>query len=405
MPVPFQNEPRPAFQIRPAPHALNHPGARRATPPHLRRGVATPPLIQEGWRRRRRGGYPPSLSAVVARRGCRRRSRFDAPIHFCYKLIMQPVKDLRVVPAATRLENVRYAIRDMAVLAEQLTREGKTILPLNIGDPLKFDFQTPPHMIEAVHQAMRDGKNGYAPSPGVPEALNAVQAEAERNGIRNIQNIFMTAGASEAVDICLTALVNPGENILTPCPEYPLYSAVLAKLGIPLNPYQLDEGADWEPDIEDMESRINAGTRAILVINPNNPTGAVYSRKTLERIVELARRNHLVLLADEIYDKLILDGGPHTALASLAPDVLVVTFNGLSKSYLAPGWRVGWGIVSGNAEAVKPYVEGIHQLLRARLCSNHPQQYAVRPALEGSQDHLPLAQSGPARSVLRLPQN
>ena len=318
---------------------------------------------------------------------------------------MQPVKDLRVVPAATRLENVRYAIRDMAVLAEQLTREGKTILPLNIGDPLKFDFQTPPHMIEAVHQAMRDGKNGYAPSPGVPEALNAVQAEAERNGIRNIQNIFMTAGASEAVDICLTALVNPGENILTPCPEYPLYSAVLAKLGIPLNPYQLDEGADWEPDIEDMESRINAGTRAILVINPNNPTGAVYSRKTLERIVELARRNHLVLLADEIYDKLILDGGPHTALASLAPDVLVVTFNGLSKSYLAPGWRVGWGIVSGNAEAVKPYVEGIHQLLRARLCSNHPQQYAVRPALEGSQDHLPLAQSGPARSVLRLPQN
>src|ERR1035437_9234607 len=154
---------------------------------------------------------------------------------------------IHVVRAAARVEHVRYAIRDMAVLAEQLTREGKTILPLNIGDPLKFDFQTPPHMIEAVHQAMRDGKNGYAPSPGVPEALNAVQAEAERNGIRNIQNIFMTAGASEAVDICLTALVNPGENILTPCPEYPLYSAVLAKLGIPLNPYQLDESADWEP--------------------------------------------------------------------------------------------------------------------------------------------------------------
>ena len=168
---------------------------------------------------------------------------------------------------------------------------------------------------------------------------------------------------------------------------------MLAKLGIPLNPYQLDESADWEPDIEDIESRINAGTRAILVINPNNPTGAVYSRKTLERIVELARRNHLVIFADEIYDKLILDGGPHTAMASLAPDVLVVTFNGLSKSYLAPGWRVGWGIVSGNAEAVKPYVEGIHQLLRARLCSNHPQQYAVRAALEGSQDHLPEVQS------------
>ena len=306
---------------------------------------------------------------------------------------MQPVDDLRVVCAATRLENVRYAIRDMAVLAEQLVREGKTILPLNIGDPLKFDFQTPPHLIEAVHQAMRDGKNGYAPSPGIPEAVEAVLAEAERNGIRNVQNIFLTAGASEAVDICLTALVNPGENILTPSPEYPLYSAVLAKLGIPPNPYQLDESADWEPDIEDMARRINAATRAILVINPNNPTGAVYSRKTLERIIELARRNHLVIFADEIYDKLILDGGAHTALASLAPDVLVVTFNGLSKSYLAPGWRVGWGIVSGNAEVVKPYVEGIHQLLRARLCSNHPQQYAVRPALEGPQDHLPVAVS------------
>jgi len=163
---------------------------------------------------------------------------------------------------------------------------------------------------------------------------------------------------------------------------------VLAKLGIPLNSYQLDEEADWEPDVDDIESRINAGTRAILVINPNNPTGAVYSRKSLERIAELARRNHLVLISDEIYDKLILDGGAPTALASLAPDVPVVTLNGLSKSYLVPGWRVGWGIVSGDAEVVKPYVEGIHQLLRARLCSNYPQQYAVRAALEGPQDHL-----------------
>jgi alanine-synthesizing transaminase len=306
---------------------------------------------------------------------------------------MQPVNDLRVVQAATRLAHVRYAIRDMAVLAEQLAHEGKTILPLNIGDPLKFDFQTPPHLIEAVNQAMRDGKNGYGPSQGIPEAIEAIRAEAECNGIRNIQSVFLTAGVSEAVDVCLTALVNPGENILTPCPEYPLYSAVLAKLGIPLNPYQLDEAADWEPSVEDLESRINAGTRAILVINPNNPTGALYSRKTLERIVEVARRNHLVIFADEIYDKLILDGGRHTPLASLAPDVPVVTLNGLSKSYLVPGWRVGWGIVSGEAEAVKPYVEGIHQLLRARLCSNYPQQYAVRPALEGPQDHLPKVQS------------
>lgn len=301
---------------------------------------------------------------------------------------MHPVNHSSVVNAATRLKQVRYAIRDVAVLAEQLTREGKTVLPLHIGDPLNFDFHTPPHLIEAVHKAMCDGRNGYAPSLGVPEAVEAVRTEAERKGIRNVQSVFLTAGVSEAIDLCLTALVNPGENILTPCPEYPLYSAVLAKLGAQPNHYQLDEGNLWEPDLDDLERRISSGTRAILVSNPNNPTGAVYSRQTLERIAELARQKHLVIFADEIYDKLILEGAPHTSLAALAPDVPVVTLNGLSKSYLVPGWRVGWGVVSGEAAVVKPYLEGIHQLLRARLCSNHPQQYAVRPALEGPQDHL-----------------
>jgi alanine-synthesizing transaminase len=300
----------------------------------------------------------------------------------------QPVSNLHVVPAATRLERVRYAIRDLAVLAEQMAREGKTVLPLNIGDPLNFDFRTPPHLIEAVNKAMRDGRDGYAPSLGVPEAIEAIRAEAERKGIRNIQSVFLTAGVSEAVDVCLTALVNPGENVLTPCPEYPLYSAVLAKLGAQPNSYLLDEEAGWEPDLEDIERKIFAGTRAILVIDPNNPTGAVCSRKALERIAELARQNNLVIFADHIYDKLILDGEPHTPFAALAPDVPVVTFNGLSKAYLVPGWRVGWAVVSGDAAAVKLYLEGVHQLLRARLCSNHPQQYAVRPALEGPQDHL-----------------
>jgi len=298
------------------------------------------------------------------------------------------MENLHVVHAATRLEHVRYAIRDMAVLAEQLAREGKTILPLNIGDPLNFDFHTPPHLIAAVEKAMRDGKNGYAPSLGIPEAIEAIRAEAERKGIRSIQSVFLTAGVSEALDVCLAALVDAGENVLTPSPEYPLYSAVLAKLGAQPNSYRLDEQNAWEPDLEDISGKTNSGTRAIVVSNPNNPTGAVYSIKTLERIAELARQNRLVIFADEIYDKLILDGEPHTSLATLAPDVPVVTFNGLSKTYLAPGWRVGWGVVSGAAGAVKPYLEGIHQLLRARLCSNHPQQYAVRPALEGPQDHL-----------------
>jgi len=298
------------------------------------------------------------------------------------------LKNLHQILAAARLERVRYAIRDMAVLAEELARQGHDILPLNIGDPLKFDFQTPPHVLDAVIKAMRDGKNGYAPSLGIDEAVEAVRAEAERKGIRNIQSVFITQGVSEAVDVCLSALVNPGENVLTPQPEYPLYSAILAKLGAQPNAYALDENSDWEPNLEHLESRIFTGTRGMVVINPNNPTGAVYSRKKLEAIAELARQNNLVLFADEIYDKLMLDGEAHYSLAALAPDVPVVTFNGLSKAYLVPGWRVGWAIVSGEADAVKPYLEGIHQLLRARLSANHPEQHAIRPALEGSQEHL-----------------
>lgn len=298
---------------------------------------------------------------------------------------------VREILAASRLEHVRYAIRELAVVAEQLASEGKRILPLNIGDPLKFDFETPPHIIDAVAKAMRDGKNGYAPSGGVPDALDAVRAEAERKGISNVQNVFITQGVSEAVDVCLTALLNPGENILTPCPEYPLYSAVLAKLGIQPNAYILDESAAWEPDLENLEQRIFTGTRALVVINPNNPTGAVYSRQTLEAIAELARQHQLVIFADEIYDKLILDSDPHISIAALAPDVPVVTFGGLSKGYLAPGWRIGWAVVSGDAAAVKPYVEGIHKLLRARLSANCPEQYAVRAALEGPQDHVAAA--------------
>lgn len=302
--------------------------------------------------------------------------------------VRQEVNQVREILAAARLEQVRYAIRDIAVVAEQLAREGKKILPLNIGDPLRFDFRTPPHLIEAVVKALRDGNDGYAPSPGIDEALESVRAEAERKGIGNIQSVFITQGVSEAVDVCLTALVNPGENVLTPSPEYPLYSAVLAKLGAEPNSYVLDEGNAWEPDLDDLSRKISAGTRAMVVINPNNPTGAVYSRKTLQAIVDLARRHNLAIFADEIYDKLVLDGQPHISVASLALDVPVVTFNGLSKAYLVPGWRVGWAVVSGDRNAVRPYVEGIHKLLRARLSANHPEQYAVRPALEGPQNHL-----------------
>ena len=298
------------------------------------------------------------------------------------------IEQTRAIAASDRTEHIRYAIRDITVLADQLAREGKEILALNIGDPMAYDFQVPEHLIEAVAKAMRDGKNGYAPSLGVEEALESIRAMAERKGIRNIQSVFITAGVSEAVDICLTALVNAGENVLTPCPDYPLYSAVLAKLGAQPNAYALDEDAAWEPDLEHLSTRIFAGTRAIVVINPNDPTGAVYSRPTLEGIAELARQYGLVILADEIYDELLLDGESHTPLAALAPDLPVITFGGLSKGYLVPGWRLGWAIVSGNAAPLQPYIEGMHKLLRARLSANHAQQYSIRPALEGPQDHF-----------------
>jgi alanine-synthesizing transaminase len=299
-----------------------------------------------------------------------------------------PLTQSREITAAARLENVRYAIRDLACVADEVSLQGHQILALNIGDPNVFDFVTPAHLIEAVYKAMKDGKNGYAPSAGIKEALDAIRGEAVRKGITNIRDVFVTSGVSESVDICLTALLNPGEDILTPCPDYPLYSAVLAKLDIGLNTYYLNEEDGWQPDLDDLKRKITPRTRGIVLINPNNPTGSVCSRKMLEDIAELARRHNLVIFADEIYDKLILDDDQHIALAAVAPDVPVVTFGGLSKNYLAPGWRVGWGVVSGDAAMVKPYVEGIGKLLRARLCANHPEQYAIKPALEGPQDHL-----------------
>jgi alanine-synthesizing transaminase len=299
-----------------------------------------------------------------------------------------PATQSREVAAAQRLDNVRYAIRDLACVADEVAKKGHKILPLNIGDPINFDFQTPAHLIEAVYKAMKDGKNGYAPSPGIKEAIDAIRGEAERKGITSVQDIFVTSGVSETVDICLAALLNPGDNLLTPSPDYPLYSAVLAKLGIELNTYALNEDDGWQPDLIDVHKKIGPRTRGIVLINPNNPTGAVCSRRMLEAIAELARRNNLVIFADEIYDKLILDDDAHISLASVAPDVPIVTFGGLSKNYLAPGWRIGWGIVSGDAAAVKPYVEGIGRLLRSRLCANHPEQYAIKAALEGPQGHL-----------------
>jgi alanine-synthesizing transaminase len=292
------------------------------------------------------------------------------------------------IKPASRTDGILYAVRDVVVLADKVAKTGQEMLYLNIGDPNKFDFATPPHMIAAAHQAMLANQNGYTPSSGIKPALEAIARQAERNGIRNVRDIFITHGASEAIEIALTALAEEGDNVLTPAPGYPLYTAVLAKLKVRENPYFLDEANGWQPSLGDIAAKIDARTRAIVVINPNNPTGSVADRATLEGVLKLAREHDLVVFADEIYDKLLYAGEKHISLASLDPDAPVLTLNGLSKSYLAPGWRIGWGVLSGDPQVTGPWDEAMNKILRARLCANAPLQAAVVPALEGPQDHL-----------------
>lgn len=292
------------------------------------------------------------------------------------------------IKPASRTEKITYAVRDIVVLADQVAKQGKKMLYLNIGDPNKFDFQTPGHIIEATYRAMLANMNGYSPSLGIKEALGAIERKASGKGIENILDIFVTTGVSEAIDVCFTALVNEGENILTPTPGYPLYAAILHKLGARLNPYYLDESNNWQPNLEDIAAKIDEKTRGIVLINPNNPTGSVCTEETMRGIVRLALEHNLIIFADEIYDKLILEDREHISIASLDGEASVITFNGLSKAYVVPGFRIGWGVVSGRKEVMDDYIEAINKLLRARLCANHPEQYAIKPALEGDQGHL-----------------
>uniref|UniRef100_A0A832G5X4 alanine transaminase n=1 Tax=Ignavibacterium album TaxID=591197 RepID=A0A832G5X4_9BACT len=296
----------------------------------------------------------------------------------------------KIIPAV-RTNNITYAVRDIVVLANQVAKTGKEMLYLNIGDPNLFDFEPPKHLVESTYKAMLENKNGYAPSSGIKEAVDAIEREAERKGITNVHDIFVTTGASEAIDICLTALVNDGENVLTPTPGYPLYTAIASKLQMMENPYYLNEENGWLPDIDDIKSKINDKTRAIILINPNNPTGSLYTEDNLRQIVDLALEHNLVIFADEIYDKLLFDGKKHISIASLNKDVSCITFGGLSKNYMVPGFRIGWGIVSGRKEVLSEYIEAINKILRARLSANHPEQYGIKPSLEGSQEHLVIA--------------
>lgn len=295
------------------------------------------------------------------------------------------------IKPAVRTEKITYAVRDIIVLANEVAKTGKEMLYLNIGDPNLYDFEPPRHLVEATYNAMLKNKNGYSPSSGIKEAVDAIEAEAERKGIKNIHGVFVTTGASEAIELAVTALVNGGENILTPTPGYPLYTAISSKLQAYENPYYLNEENGWQPDIEDIKSKINDKTKGIIIINPNNPTGSNSNSETLKQLVDLAVENNLVIFADEIYDKLLFDGKKHTSIASINPDAPVVTFGGLSKNYMVPGFRIGWGVVSGQIEMLKDYIEAINKMLRARLSANHPEQYGIKPSLEGDQSHLTIA--------------
>lgn len=288
---------------------------------------------------------------------------------------------------AERTKNVKYAIRDIAVLAKQVAKK-KKVISLNIGDPNKFDFATPKHLIDAVTKAMKQNKNYYADSKGEEEAIDAIANCYRRIGINVLNSdVLVTNGVSEAIGMCIAAFFNKGDNVLIPRPSYPVYSAYLNLYEVGQKFYTLNEEAGWNLEISDIEKNINEKTKAIVVINPNNPTGGVYDKQTLKDLVNLAGQHKLLLFADEIYDELILEGKMYH-LAALSKEVPVVTFNGLAKNFLVPGWRTGWVAIKDVGGEMKGAKEALFQLARARLCAATPQQYAIKVALEGSRKHL-----------------
>jgi alanine-synthesizing transaminase len=293
-----------------------------------------------------------------------------------------------MIKPAERTYKVEYAIRDILIIAEEAKKAGKQLLYLNIGDPMAFDYKTPRHMIEACYQALLENHTGYANSSGLAEGRAAIGNAIRLKGVKSWLDLFVTSGASEAIELCLTALVNPGEEVLTPSPGYPLYSAVLGKIQAQNVPYYLEEENNWEPDVADIKKKITPKTRALVLINPNNPTGSQFSRQVLEEIIKLSLEHNIVIFSDEIYDKLVLDGDDSISIASLSDEAPIITMNGLSKSYLVPGFRIGWAVVTGKEQMMSEYIEAINKCLRARLCAVTPLQYAIKPALEGPQDHI-----------------
>src|SRR5512132_963637 len=286
------------------------------------------------------------------------------------------------IPVASRIGGFVYAIRNIVAEAKKVEAAGRKVSYLNIGDPIPFGFRTPPHLVEAVSRAMRDGHNGYTPSPGIAAAREAVAGELSSRGMpMDPDRVIVTSGTSEGIELALQALVDPGTEVLVPVPTYPLYTAVLAKIGARAAYYRTDPARGWLPDIEHIRSLITTSTRALVVIDPNNPAGVVYPPEIRRQLIAIADEHNIPLLADEVYGDLAYDG-PVPALASLDQDAPIISFSSLSKAYLAPGWRAGW-LAVGRTDRLDGVLSAIKKLADGRLCSPGPMQHAIVAALRG----------------------
>ena len=288
---------------------------------------------------------------------------------------------------SSKLDNVLYDVRGPVVdEANRMEEMGTHILKLNIGNPAPFGFRTPDEVVYDMARQLPECE-GYSNSKGLYSARKAIMQYAQNKLIPNvgIEDIYTGNGVSELINLCMQALLNDGDEILIPSPDYPLWTACATLSGGKPVHYICDEQSDWFPDMDDIRSKISCKTKAIVIINPNNPTGALYPREVLQEIVDIAREHQLMIFSDEIYDRLVMDGLEHVSIASMCPDLFCVTYSGLSKSHMIAGYRAGWMILSGNLRCAKGYIEGINMLSNMRLCSNVPAQSIIQTALGGHQ--------------------
>lgn len=294
---------------------------------------------------------------------------------------------MREFKKSTKLDNVLYDVRGPVVdEAARMENEGMQVLKLNIGNPAPFGFRTPDEVIYDMRRQLTDCE-GYSDSRGLFSARKAIMQYAQIKNIPNVtmDDIYTGNGVSELINLSMSALLDDGDEVLVPSPDYPLWTACVTLAGGKAVHYICDERAEWNPDIEDMKKKVTPRTKAIVIINPNNPTGALYPRDVLKQIVDIAREHQLMIFSDEIYDRLVMDDEEHVSIASMAPDLFCVTYSGLSKSHMIAGFRIGWMILSGNKRIAKDYIEGINMLSNMRLCSNVPAQSIVQTALWGYQ--------------------